>query len=213
MRHASLPFVTATVACTLEIPDLAEAAGARGLRLVPFGRNVDAQAALLSGEGDYAARVSWAREHGWHGPLMLVLPEGGSIARALDAGADDAVTSPANAGEVAARLAARLRRAPPPMPLAIGPLRIDTIERRVTRGGRPIRLVAREYALLLHLARNIGRPVGRTELLAAVWGLDFDPGTNVVEVQISRLRAKLDRGFSEPLLRTDRGRGWLLDGR
>jgi two-component system OmpR family response regulator len=208
MLRASLPPVTATIACALEIPHLAEAASARGLRLVPFERNVEAQAALLAGDGDCAAQLSWARAHGWHGPLMLVLPEDGCVIRALDAGADDAVIAPANAGEIAARLAARLRRAAPP--LVAGPLRIDTIERRVTREGRAIPLVAREYALLLHLVRNAERPIGRAELLAAIWGLEFDPGTNVVEVHVSRLRAKLDRGFATPLLITERGRGYRL---
>jgi two-component system OmpR family response regulator len=137
-----------------------------------------------------------------------VLPEGGCVVRALDAGADDAVALPANAGEIAARLAARLRGTP--RPLTMGALRIDTVERRVTRDDRPINLLAREYALLLYLARNAGRSVGRAELLAAIWGLTFDPGTNVVEVHVSRLRAKLERGFAVPLLQTDRGNGYRL---
>lgn len=200
--------MTAIIACTLDIPHLAEAADARGMRLVPFARIVDAHAALLAGDGDCAAQVSRLRARGWHGALMLVLPEGESVARALDAGADDAVAAPASAGEIAARLAARVRRAP--VPLTIGPLRIDTIERKVTRDGKPIGLVAREYGLLLHLARHAGRCVSRTELLAAVWSLGFDPGTNVVEVHVSRLRAKLDRGFAVPLLHTDRGEGYRL---
>lgn len=200
--------MTALIACALDIPLLAEAADARGLRLVPFAKDVEAQAALLAGEGDCAAQVSRVRARGWHGPLMLVLREGESIARALDAGADDAVTAPASAGEIAARLAARVRRVP--APLTLGPLNIDTIERSVTRNGKPVRLVAREYGLLLYLARHAGRCIGRAELLAAVWSLKFDPGTNVVEVHISRLRAKLDRGFATPLLHTDRGRGYRL---
>jgi len=209
-NRVSLRLVTTTVACTLDIPRLAEAAGARGLRLVPLARMVEAQAALLAGDGDSGAQVLRLRAHGWHGPLMLVLPEGGCVAGALDAGADDAVTLAADAGEIAARLAARLRRLSEP--LTLGSLRIDPMERRVTRGDRPIRLVAREYALLLHLARNSGRTVGRAELLAAVWGLKFDPGTNVIEVHISRLRAKLDRGFPTPLLHTQRGKGYCLVG-
>jgi two-component system OmpR family response regulator len=208
MFRASLFFVTALIACTLEIPYLAEAAGARGMRLVPFARNVEAQAALLAGDGDCAAQVSRLRARGWHGPLILVLSEGECVAQALDAGADDAVTAPASAGEIAARLAARVRRAP--APLIIGPLRIDPVERSVTRDGKRLRLVAREYGLLLHLARHVGRCVSRAELLAEVWALRFDPGTNVVEVHISRLRAKLDRGFAAPLLLTDRGEGYRL---
>lgn len=210
MFRASLIFVTAIIACTLEIPHLAEAADARGLRLVPFARNVEAQAALLAADRDCAAQVSRLRAHGWHGPLVLVLGEGECVARALDAGADDAVTAPASAGEIAARLAARVRRTP--APLVIGTLRIDPVERSVTRDGRTIRLVAREYALLLHLARHAGRCVSRAELLAAVWALRFDPGTNVIEVHISRLRAKLDQGFAVPMLLTERGKGYCLVG-
>ncbi|OSZ70419.1 hypothetical protein CAP40_03695 [Sphingomonas sp. IBVSS2] len=113
----------------------------------------------------------------------------------------------ATAEEVAARLAARIRRRPG---IVLGELRIDPVERRVTRAGRPISLLPREYALLLYLVRQGDRPAGRSELLAAVWGLDFDPGTNVVEVHVSRLRAKLDRGFAIPMLRTDKGRGYRL---
>lgn len=97
-----------------------------------------------------------------------------------------------------------------PLSIAVGPLSIDPVERRVTRSGRPIALLPREYALLLHLARAEGRRVSRAELLAAVWGLGFDPGTNVVEVHVSRLRAKLDRGFDAPLLHTEKGRGYYL---
>ncbi len=112
---------------------------------------------------------------------MLALACGGiSVASALDAGADDAVQLPASAGEIAARLAARLR-ARPAAPLVIGELRIDPVERRVTRAGRAIALLPREYALLLCLAHRAGRCVSRAELLAQVWRLGFDPGTNVVQ--------------------------------
>ncbi|ATY34655.1 transcriptional regulator [Sphingomonas psychrotolerans] len=131
-----------------------------------------------------------------------------SIAGALDAGADDAVVLPVCAGEIAARLAARLRCHAPTV--IVGGLQIDTVERRVERESRAITLLPREYALLLYLARSAGRCVGREELLAAVWGLSFDPGTNVVEVHVSRLRAKLDRGFAVPMLVTDKGRGYRL---
>ena len=139
---------------------------------------------------------------------MLVLAQdcGASVEHALDAGADDAVLLPASAGEIAARIAARIR----PAALRIGPLDIDTVERRVMRSGTPIPLLPREYALLLHLARAAGRCVGRAELLACVWGLRFDPGTNVIEVHVSRLRAKLDRGFPQPLIVTEKGLGYRL---
>ncbi|TGX38828.1 winged helix family transcriptional regulator [Sphingomonas naasensis] len=118
----------------------------------------------------------------------------------------------------AARLPGRDRRpacrAAPRVPaVTLGDLRIDPVERRVEREGRAIALLPREYALLLHLARSAGRSIAREELLAAVWGLRFDPGTNVVEVHVSRLRAKLDRGFAAPMLVTDKGRGYRLIAR
>ncbi|MES2441682.1 MAG: winged helix-turn-helix domain-containing protein [Pseudomonadota bacterium] len=206
--------MTAIIACALDIPGLAEAVRARGLRLVAMAAPDAAAAAALLGwspyEGDPAPRIAGVRAQGWWGPLILVLPEGAgaSVAHALDAGADDAVALPACAGEIAARLAARLRARPPP--IAVGDLLIDPVERRVARAGRQIALLPREFALLLYLARADGRCVGRAELLAAVWRLRFDPGTNVIEVHVSRLRAKLDRDFPRPLLVTEKGRGYRL---
>lgn len=200
--------MTAIVASALDLPLLAEATAARGLHLVRFSEGVAAQAAVFGCDGDCAAGIARVRALGWSGPVMLVLPPGASIAQALDQGADDAVAAPATPDEVAARLAASVRRHP--TALAIGPLRIDGIDRSVTRGNRRLRLSAREFTLLLHLARACGRCVSRAELLAAVWGLGFDPGTNVVEVHVSRLRAKLDAGMDAPMLRTEKGRGYAL---
>lgn len=196
--------MTALVASDLDFPGLAEAAAARRLDLVPYAPGVAAGAALLAGGGESVARV---RAQGWHGPLLLLLPKGSDIAEALDAGADDAMPAATPAEEIAARLAARVRQRPE---IILGELRIDPVERRVTRAGQTLALLPREYALLLHLIRQGERPAGRSELLAAVWGLRFDPGTNVVEVHVSRLRAKLDRGFAVPMLRTDKGRGYRL---
>jgi len=197
--------VTVPVACAVDLPDLARAAAARGLGLVPFAPGVEAKVALFTGRAEQVATI---RAQGWHGPLLLILADmDGSIAQALDAGADDAVLPVAGPEEIAARLAARARPRPE---IVLGELRIDPVERRVTRAGRILPLLPREYALLLHLIRQGERPAGRLELLAAVWGLGFDPGTNVVEVHVSRLRAKLDRGFAAPMLRTDKGRGYRL---
>jgi two-component system OmpR family response regulator len=196
--------VTVLVACTLDAPDLAVAAAERGLGLVAFVPGVQAAAALVGGGSESVARI---RAQGWHAPLLLVLPKGGSVAQALDAGADDAMPAGTPPAEMAARLAARVRLRPE---IVLGDLRIDPVERRVTRAGRAIALLPREYALLLHLIRQGERPAARSELLAAVWGLRFDPGTNVVEVHVSRLRAKLDRGFAVPMLVTDKGRGYRL---
>ncbi len=186
------------------MPGLADAAATRGLGLVRFVPGMAAEAALFAGPTESVPQI---RAEGWQGPLLLVLPDGGDVALALDAGADDAVPASASPNEIAARIAARIRRRPE---IILGELRIDPVERRVTRSGHPIRLLPREYALLLHLARQGERPAARSELLAAIWGLGFDPGTNVVEVHVSRLRAKLDRGFAAPMLRTDKGRGYRL---
>jgi hypothetical protein len=123
-------------------------------------------------------------------------------------GADDAVASSASDALIAARLAALVRRAPGR--LRLGALEIDRVERRVLRSGHTLDLLPREYRLLLHLAEHAGQVVLHDELRRAVWGLDFHPGTNVVAVHVSRLRAKLDRGFAAPLLHTEKGVGYRL---
>lgn len=146
------------------------------------------------------------------GPVMVVLAEAAEPAMimALDAGADEALASSASDAMIAARLAALLRRWPPAAQLIIGDLRIDPVERRAVRAGRPIDLLPREYRLLTALAAQAGGTVSRRALFSSVWGLSFDPGTNVLEVHISRLRAKLDRGFAKPMLLTEKGRGYRL---
>ncbi|WP_447929352.1 winged helix-turn-helix domain-containing protein [Sphingopyxis fribergensis] len=130
---------------------------------------------------------------------------------ALGAGADDAVGWTTNLPEVLARIASLLRRSRIAAgQLGDGELRIDLIDRRVERAGRIIRLPLREFDLLANLARVPDRPLSRDALLKAVWRLDFDPGTNRVEVHMSRLRAKVDRGFDWPMLRTVKGMGYAL---
>lgn len=197
------------VATAIDIPDLAGAAAARGLRLVSMSAISPANdvAALIGAAGDPVTAIAQTRAKGWTGPLMIALHRD-CIAQALDAGADDAIRLPACPDEVAARLAARLR----PRTLILGELRIDLVARQVSRAGKPLHLLYREYALLLHLARQPGRRASRAELLAQIWGLRFDPGTNVVQVHVSRLRAKLDRGFPFPMLHTDKGKGYYVSG-
>jgi two-component system OmpR family response regulator len=148
----------------------------------------------------------------WWGPLLVMLTgaDQDALAAALDAGAEDAVSEQASDRLVAARIAALLRRGSGTDLIRLGALSIDPVTRRVSREGAPIALLPREYAVLLHLARAPGRAVSRIELREAVWGLHFDPGTNVVEVHVSRLRAKLDRGFDRPMLLTERGSGYRL---
>ena len=125
----------------------------------------------------------------------------------LDRGADDVVLRSDPDDLVAARLAALVRRSQPGL-LRVGDIAIDTVERRVTRAGRPIVLLPREYQLLLHLARHAGDVVDHVTLHQALWGRAFNPGTNVIAVHVSRLRAKLGDGAVTVI--TDRGQGYRL---
>ncbi len=143
-----------------------------------------------------------------HVPALVLTSDEAEAATAIDDGAEDAVPHRTADILIAARLAAWMRR-PTPI-LRLGGLEIDTVARSAIRDGQVLNLLPREYALLLHLTRNAGRTVGRDELLEHVWRLAFDPGTNVVQVHVSRLRARLDRGRSPAMLLTDLGRGYRL---
>ncbi len=160
--------------------------------------------------------VRFARTIAGRRPL-LALSSGESFAdrmAALDWGADDAIGWTGNLPEVLARVASLLRRCGIAAgQLGTAGLRIDLIDRRVEREGRLIRLPLREFDLLANLARVPDRPVSRDALLKAVWRIDFDPGTNRVEVHMSRLRAKVDRGFDWPMLHTVKGCGYALHSR
>lgn len=188
----------------------------RGLEPVPLAdervREADVMLLAWDPESRGAESVIYeAREHGWHGPVMLIaqVEDSATVARALDSGATDAIDLRAGPDEVAARLAAIVRKGPPAV-IGLGELRINQLTRQVSRSDRTIPLMPREYSLLLHLARHAGEYFNRAELLTHVWGLTFDPGTNVVEVHVSRLRAKIDRGFEQPMLLSERGRGYRL---
>ena len=131
----------------------------------------------------------------------------------LQAGGDDYLVKPYAFSELLARLLALVRRNRPAEQearLQVADLVIDLGAHRVTRAGRLIRLQAREYRLLEYLLRHQGQVVTRTMLLEQVWDYHFDPQTNVVDVHISRLRTKIDKGFDTPLLHTVRGTGYKL---
>jgi two-component system, OmpR family, response regulator len=142
-------------------------------------------------------------------PALVLTGDEAEAASAIDEGAADAVPHRTADILIAARLAAWLRQPPLPSVVRLGGLEIDTVARSAIRDGQPLKLLPREYALLLYLARNAGRIVSRDELLERIWRLGFDPGTNVVQVHISRLRARLDRG-RVPMLLTETGRGYRL---
>ncbi|HEX8071115.1 MAG TPA: response regulator transcription factor [Pyrinomonadaceae bacterium] len=130
----------------------------------------------------------------------------------LDIGADDYLTKPFEVAELLARLRALLRRGHVvrPASIRVADLVIDTRAHRVTRAGRLIELTAKEYALLEYLAREQGRVLGRAEIAEHVWDENFDSFTNLIEVNINRLRRKIDDGFAPALIHTRRGEGYVL---
>ena len=133
--------------------------------------------------------------------------------KGLQAGGDDYLTKPFAFAELLARVQALLRRAgatAEPTRLAGGDLSLDLLSRKVERAGRPIDLRPREFALLEYLMRHPGRVLSKTMILSHVWGYSFDPGTNVVDVLVSRLRDKIDEGFDTKLIHTVRGAGYVL---
>ena len=133
--------------------------------------------------------------------------------RGLQAGGDDYLTKPFAIAELLARVQALIRRATgasEPTRLAYADLSMDLLSRKVTRGGQPIDLRPREFALLEYLLRNPGKVLSKTMILSHVWGYNFDPNTNVVDVLVSRLRDRIDRPFAHKLLHTVRGVGYVL---
>lgn len=159
--------------------------------------------------------VKMLRGTGNHTPVIFLTTMGGIDDRVegLEAGADDYLVKPFAFAELLARLAALLRR--PPVSevktvLRVGDLEMDLLKRIVTRAGKVIELQPQEFRLLEYMMRSEGRVVTRTMLLESVWDFHFDPQTSIVETHISRLRAKIDRGFSTELLRTMRGVGYCL---
>lgn len=147
--------------------------------------------------------------------ILSALGEVDDRVQGLKAGADDYLTKPFAFSELMARLEALLRRKEVEAPvtrLRVADLELDLLSREVTRGGRPIDLQPREFRLLEYLMRHHGQVVTRTMLLEKVWDYNFDPQTNIIDVHISRLRGKIDKGFDTPLLHTVRGSGYVLKG-
>lgn len=129
----------------------------------------------------------------------------------LNGGADDYMGKPFILAELSARIRALLRRGKPrETKLRVADLEIDTIRRKVTRGGRAVDLKPKEYALLEFLVNNCDRPVTRSHIIEHVWDIHFDSISNVVEVHINSLRNKIDRGTAPPLIHTVRGVGYML---
>ena len=159
--------------------------------------------------------VKTLRSEGSRTPVLILsaLGDVDDRVKGLRAGGDDYLTKPYAYTELLARIEALARRATPEEQetrYAVGDLVLDRLSHRVTRAGEPIQLQPREYRLLEYLMKNAGQVVTRTMLLENVWDYHFDPQTNVIDVHVSRLRSKIDKGFDKPLLHTVRGAGYMV---
>ena len=138
--------------------------------------------------------------------------------KGLELGADDYLVKPFAFSELLARIRTLLRRGSAPTVPAeqrfrLADLEVDPVRRRVSRGGTRIELTAKEYALLDYFVRHTGEAVSRTLIAEQVWDMNFDSDTNVIDVAVRRLRAKLDDAFEPKLIHTIRGVGYVFDAR
>jgi len=186
------------------------------------GRGVDAVNQVHGGTYDFVI-LDWMlpgmdglavcrelRQRGLTIPIIMLTARGevGERVLGLRAGADDYMGKPFELEELLARIQAVLRRATATGKLIFGDLEINRLGHRASLAGKPIDLTMREFGLLLHLAYNANRVVPRSELLAKVWGTTFDPGSNLIDVHIKRLRDKL--GEHAWMIDTVRGSGYRL---
>ncbi|AKU99855.1 DNA-binding heavy metal response regulator [Labilithrix luteola] len=150
------------------------------------------------------------RQGGLSTPILMLTARGEVRERVLglETGADDYLVKPFEVEELVARMRSLVRRATGFAKLSVGPLEVDRLGREVRLRGQTLDLTTREYALLVDLVHHAEKVVTRAELLARVWGTTFDPGSNLVEVHVSRLRDKL--GDSASMIETVRGAGYRL---
>jgi two-component system OmpR family response regulator len=164
---------------------------------------------------DGLSLIDGLRQEGVRTPVLILSALGGvdDRVKGLRAGGDDYLAKPYAFSELLARVEALARRSAPEKAetkYVVGDLVLDRLSHQVTRAGVPISLQPREYRLLEYLIMNVGQVVTRTMLLEHVWDYHFDPQTNVIDVHISRLRAKIDKNFDRPLLHTVRGAGYMV---
>jgi DNA-binding response OmpR family regulator len=189
--------------------------GETGLTLARTGGYDAAVVDVMLPGLDGLALIEALRRHGNRTPV-LILSARRSVddrVRGLQAGGDDYLTKPFAFAELLARLQALVRRATgaaEPTRLVAGSLAMDLLSRKVERDGRPLDLRPREYSLLEYLMRHPGTVLSKAMILSHVWGYSFNPGTNVVDVLVSRLRDKVDRDFDTKLIQTVRGAGYVL---
>ena len=189
--------------------------GERGLELANAGTYDAAIVDVMLPKLDGLTLIDRMRARGIRTPVLIL-----SARRTVDdrvsglqAGGDDYLIKPFAFAELLARLQALIRRssgATEPTRLSIADLSMDLLTRNTERAGKSLELRPSEFSLLEYLMRNAGRVLTKTMILSHVWGYNFNPGTNVVDVLVSRLREKIDRDFEPKLLQTVRGVGYVL---
>lgn len=188
--------------------------GDEGLHLAISDRYSVVVLDLMLPVRDGVAVVSEMRRRGIETPVLMLTARDGidDRVRGLDAGADDYLAKPFSLSELQARLRALLRRGTvsAQTELRAADLHMDLVAHRVFRGDDELDLTPREFALLEYLLRHAGHVVTRPMITEQVWNYDFDPGTNVVDVHIRRLRLKVDEGRKVRLIHTVRGVGYVL---
>jgi two-component system OmpR family response regulator len=190
--------------------------GAQGLKAASGGGFDVLVVDRMTPNMDGLTMVETLRREGEQTPVLFLsaLGEIEDRVTGLKAGGDDYLVKPYAFAELIARVEALARRRETGSVqtlLRVGDLEMDLIGRCVRRGGREIDLQPREFQLLEYLMRHAGQSVTRTMLLEKVWEYHFDPQTNVIDVHVSRLRSKLDKGFDRPMLLTVRGAGYRLE--
>ncbi|MFT3904829.1 MAG: response regulator transcription factor [Steroidobacteraceae bacterium] len=167
-------------------------------------------------ELDGLALVTQLRNAGIHTPVLMIsaLSDVDERVRGLRAGGDDYLTKPFAPDEMAARVEVLLRReraGAKVQTLRVGDLELDLMARSARRGTAQVELLPIEFKLLEYLMRHHGRVLTRTMIFESVWGYHFDPGTNIIDVHMGRLRRKIDNGYGAQMLRTVRGHGYVLE--
>ncbi len=188
--------------------------GADGLAAARSGQHAALIVDRMLPSLDGLSLVKKLRAEGSQTPVLFLTTMSGIDDRVagLNSGGDDYLTKPFALVELMARINAIARRGDPRQPVTLhaGDLEMDLIRRSVHRGGKAVDLQPQEFKLLEYMLRNAGRVVTRSMLLENVWELHFDPRTNIVETHMSRLRAKMDRGYATELIHTIRGNGYIL---